>query len=83
MGEGDLDRVLDRVQQLDDDVGDVAEGELPALVAASGRRGLSGDGTAHLQSVKQERLSITEKKRKKERKKERKRERERKREKKS
>ena len=57
VGERHLDRVLDRVQQLDDHVRHVAERQLPALVGPRARPGARlPDRVPHLQRVKQERL---------------------------
>ena len=59
VGKRDFHRVLDGMEELDDDVGDVAERQFAALVPSrtSGSARLS-DGAPHLQRVKQERLQV-------------------------
>ena len=56
MRERNLDRVFDRVEELDDHVGYVAEGQLPPLVGAAGGR--LSDGAPHLQRVEQQGLLV-------------------------
>ena len=56
MRERNLHRVFDRVQQLDDHVGHVAERQFPPLVAAAGGR--LSDGAPHLQRVEQQGLLV-------------------------
>lgn len=59
IGERHFHRVLDRMKQLNHDVGYVAEGEFPALVrAARSTSPCLAQGTPHLQRVKQERLVV-------------------------
>lgn len=60
VGEGNLDRVLDRVQELDHHVRHVAERQFASLVASgsAARSSALAQGAPHLQRVKQERLHV-------------------------
>ncbi len=60
VGEGNLDRVFDRVQELDHHVRHVAERQFASLVAPgpAARSSALAQGAPHLQRVKQERLHV-------------------------
>ena len=54
-----FDRILDRVQQLDDHVGDIAKGQLATLISdRAAHTARLSDGASHLERVKQERLHV-------------------------
>lgn len=59
VGKRHFDRILDRMQQLDHHVGDIAEGKFATLVGSrTARSSRLADGAPHLKRVKQERLHV-------------------------